>query len=156
MFDQEIGGLLTGQKTRFATLVFYNIWIGFGSVILLYSGAMKNINESVIEAGKIDGVGPFKEFIHIVFPSIYPTFVVFFVSGLAGIFTNQLNLFSFYGANAEYSDYTLGYFLYMKTQGATAGEYPYLAAMGILMTLVVVPITFFVNWGLKKIGPKEE
>ena len=33
-------------------------------------------------------------------------------------------------------------------------DYPYLAAMGLLMTLVAVPLTLLFRYVLEKVGPK--
>ena len=80
--------------------------------MLMYSGAMSGVSDSVIEAAKLDGITPIREFFYIIVPLIYPTLVTFLVVEVAGIFTNQMNLYNFYGLKAEYSLYTFGYFLY--------------------------------------------
>ena len=141
----------------FGTILFYCIWIGFGGNILLYVGAMNNISESVSEACRLDGANLFQEMIYIVFPLIYPTFVTFMVVGVGGIFTNQMALYSFFGGDAAESLQTFGYYLFRMTKAASDNggrEYPFLATMGILMTLIVAPLTFLVKWALEKVGPK--
>lgn len=155
-FNLKMEGLLSNPDTTFSTLVFYTIWVGFGGSMLLYVGAMNNIDESMIEAGKLDGTNSITEFIYIVFPSIYSTFIVFLTTGLVGIFMQQMNLYSFFGGTAKISLYTLGYYLYRQTQAATFSEYPYLAAMGIVFTLIAVPLTLGVKAFFEKIGPTAE
>lgn len=152
-FNIKMEGLLSNPNTTFSTLVFYTIWSGFGSSMLLYVGAMNNIDESMLEAGTLDGTNSITEFVYIVFPSIYSTFIVFLTTGLVGIFMQQMNLYSFYGGTAKISLYTLGYYLYRETQAATFSEYPYLAAMGIIFTLIAVPLTLGVKAFFEKIGP---
>ena len=46
--------------------------------------------------------------------------------------------------------------MYREVSVATYSDYPYLATMGLLMTIVVAPLTFFFKWGLNKIGPSAE
>jgi hypothetical protein len=47
--------------------------------------------------------------------------------------------------------------LYNKTQAATSrAEYPELAAMGLLLTLIAVPLTLVIKWALEKFGPQAE
>lgn len=154
MLGIKMEGLIANPQTAFGTILFYSIWAGFGGNILMYSGAMNSISDSVVEAAKLEGITPIKEFFKITLPLIYPTLVTFLVVGVAGIFTNQMNLFSFFGGNAEYRLYTFGYYLYRNTQGATMSDYPYLAAMGLLMTLVAVPVTLLFRYVLEKVGPK--
>lgn len=154
----DIIGFITNPPTgkTFGTILFYCIWIGFGGSILLYVGAMNNIDESVSEACKLDGANLFQEMLFIVIPLIYPTFVTFMVVGVGGIFTNQLALYSFFGPGADESIQTFGYYLFKTTKAAGESDYPFLATMGILMTLVVAPLTFLVKWALEKLGPKLE
>jgi uncharacterized FAD-dependent dehydrogenase len=62
-----------------------------------------------------------------------------------------------YGENAPDGVQTYGYYLYVKTQGAkSVAEYPILSAMGVLMTVVVVPVTMLVKQLLEKYGPSED
>ena len=155
---EQMIGYITNPPTSktFGTILFYCIWIGFGGSILLYVGAMNNISESVSEACKLDGANLFQEMIYIVIPLIYPTFVTFMVVGVAGIFTNQMGLYAFFGAGADETIQTFGYYLFRRTKAASESDYPFLATMGILMTLVVAPLTFFVKWVLEKLGPSQD
>ena len=158
-FGVKILGLLSrdNYKTVFGTLIFYNIWVGFGSQILLYVGAMNGISDSVIEAGKIDGANAVKEFLHIVFPSIYPTFIVFFTVAIAKIFTDQMALFSFYGKDIKDTRLiTVGYYLYEGVQDGTVVEYPYYSAIGIVCTMINLPLILAIRWALNKFGPSED
>lgn len=154
LFGKEIEGLLGNGKLTMGTIIFYNIWVGFGTSILMYVGAMNGISESIVESATLEGVSPLQEFYHITLPLIYPSITTFVVVGVATIFTNQLNLFAFYGQDAEFRLYTLGYYLFMNTQKASIAEYPYLSAMGIALTLVALPLTLLVKYLMEKFGPK--
>jgi ABC-type sugar transport system permease subunit len=155
--DSALGTLLDPTKENyFPVLMFYNVWIGFGTAVLMYSNKMSAIPEEIIESAQLDGVTPFKELILIVLPSIWNTFVTFMVSAVVGIFTNQMALVTFYGMDAEASLYTFGYYLYRGAKVGTNVDYPYLSAMGLLLTVIAVPITLFTRWSLKKFGPSKE
>lgn len=149
-------GLLGNPETRFGTLLFFMVWIGFGTQILMYSGAMNSIDPSVIEAAKLDGASPLREFISIIIPLIYPTLTTFLITNIAGLFTNQLNLFTFYANSADASIRTMGYFLFRQTNVSTLAEYPLLATYGIALTLIAVPVTLLSKKGIEAIGPKTE
>lgn len=154
----EMEGLLSNPKTEFGAILFFTIWIGFGVQTLIYSSAMSGISNEIVEAAKMDGITPLKEFLLIDIPMIAPTISVFVVSSTATIFANQMNLFSFYGtAASNYSIWTIGYYLYrgISAPETTLADYPYYAAFGLVMTLISILITFLVRYIMKKIDPNE-
>lgn len=153
-FGQTISGLLSNSKTSFPTILVFNVLLSFGTQTLLISGAMEGISDSVTDAAKIDGCSPIQEFTRIVVPMIWPTITTFLIVGVAGVFTNQMCLYSFYGPSAEYANMTVGYYLYRETLNAGVERYPYLAALGIVLTVIVVPLTYLVKWATNKFGPK--
>lgn len=156
-FDIEMAGLLENSETRFACILFYNILIGFGTHVLMYTNSMSGISKEIVEASQLDGASTLQEFLHVTLPMIYPTLAMFLFTGVAGIFTNQLHLYSFYGSSAPGGISTYGYYFYAKTKTATSvAEYPLLSAMGLLMSAVAVPLTLGVKWFLEKIGPSED
>ena len=154
--DSVLGSLLDPTKKKyFPVLMFYNIWIGFGTAVLMYSNKMSAIPEEIIESAHLDGAMGVKEFWYIVLPLTYPTLSVFLVTGIATIFTNQYNLFLFHG-DPEWR--TLGYYMYILA-GSTVGheqEIPNVAALGIILTVIAIPLTFGVKYCLDKFGPSED
>ena len=153
---EMISGLLSNQDTVFPTLIFYGIWTGLGGEILIYTGTMNSINESLSEYAKLDGLNDLQELVYIVIPSIWPTFVTFFVANFSGILSSQLSLYNFYGANASSRLWTVGYYMYKETLTAGKIQYPTLSAMGFVFTLIMAPATLLIRWLLLKYGPKEE
>ena len=79
-------GLLSNPNTKFGTIVFYNIWIGFGTQILMYSGAMNGIDPSITEAAKLDGASEPRIFFSIVLPLISTTVCTMLTIALASVF----------------------------------------------------------------------
>jgi ABC-type sugar transport system permease subunit len=149
-------GFLSNPNTKFGTIVFYNIWIGFGTQILMYSGAMNGIDDSAVEAARLDGVSTFQEFFHITLPLIYPTIVTFLFVGMAGMFTNQLNLYAFYGngGNLGSEYWTIGFMLFQRVNTSkTMAEYPLLSTYGMSLTLIAAPMTLLFRKALEKFGP---
>ena len=123
----------------------------------MYSDSMNAISPEVVESGKLDGAVGLKEFWYITLPSIWPTFSTFFVVGVAGLFTNQFNLYSFFSGYAAAEVSTLGYWMYVKTLNAAGSraDLSYLSAMGLILTVITVPLVF----GLRKLlsfGPSED
>jgi ABC-type sugar transport system permease subunit len=146
-------GLLSNPDTKFGTIIFYNIWIGFGTQILMYSGAMNGIDPSITEAAKLDGANPWIEFFYIILPLIFPTIQTFLVTAVAGIFVNQINLVAFEAMNAPVKYNTIGYYLFKKAASPTRYEYPVWATMGAILTLIAAPLALLTRWALEKYGP---
>lgn len=152
----EIVGLLdsTSYTQTFVTIWFYTILTGLGGNILLFIGEMSNISPSIVEAAKLDGVNVRQDFFLIYLPLIWPTLATFIVLGLPGILTSDIGLYAFYGGNAPKQLMTLGYFMTIKTVGATNDTYPFLAAYGMIITAIMLPIVFGGRAILNKIGEK--
>ncbi|MBQ2883492.1 MAG: sugar ABC transporter permease [Alphaproteobacteria bacterium] len=156
LFGVEMEPLLGNMETQFGTLIFYTIWTEFGVVVLLYSSAMSGISNSIIEAGEIDGVNSLQEFFLIVLPIIFPTLSMFLLTGVAGIFTNQLSLYALYGDNAESIVWTFGYFLFREARRATLDGYTYLSALGLMSSIVAIILTFSARYLFKKLDPMRD
>lgn len=152
-FGITMKNLVSNTTTQLYVVLFYSVLIGFGTSSLLYLGAMNGIDPSIIEAGEMDGINAFEEYLYIVLPSVYTTFSTLVVVAVAGVFSNQLNLYSFFGRGAQAQTSTIGYYLYKNTQSASLAEYPYLAAMGLMLTVIVAPVTMLVRYLLEKFGP---
>lgn len=151
--------LLTTKKTGFSTIIFYTIWAGFGTQILIYTSAMTKIDDSLVEFGELEGMSLIREFWQITLPLIFPTITIFLVAGIAGLFTNQASLYNFYGGSARTDLQTLGYVFFVriiKSNDASYAQYPYAAAAGLLFTLVATPITLIVKYALERFGPSVE
>ena len=121
----------------------------------MYANKMFDISAEIVEAAKLDGAVGIKEFWYIVLPLTFPTLSVFLVTGVATLFTNQYNIFLF-NANPKWR--SLGYYMY-DLAGGTIGheqEIPNVAALGLILTAVAIPLTFLVKYALEKFGPKEE
>ena len=135
------------QSLRLATIIFYCIWVGFGTQVLLYSNAMEQVSPSVLEAADLDGVTPMRELFSIVVPQIMPTISTFMIATIAGMFINQANLYNFYGADAGNKTITLGYYMFVIVQdqhriyGYGQSMYPFASALGLCCTAVAIPLT---------------
>lgn len=157
LFNYKLGmSYLYNTSTAPAAIIIFLLWSGFGTGMVLYTSAMSRIPDSVTESARIDGAGHTREFFSVVLPMIYPTISMFLVLGVAGFFTSQAALFSFYGYNS--SIFTYGYYFFIKVaQGsASFSDYPYAAAAGIIFTLVAAPVTLIVKYLLDKFGPTAE
>ena len=144
---KTIDGLFIGKNSLMPTVLFYNVWVCFGAQLLIYTGAMDQIPPEIIEAGKVDGVSSTREFFSIVVPMILPTVATFVIANVATLFTNQANLYAFFGDKVDYANYTIGYYLFelVNAEGNGKSMYTYASALGIVCTLIAFPLTMLVK-----------
>jgi ABC-type sugar transport system permease subunit len=150
-------------KTRIATILFYNVWISFGVNVMMFTGTMSGIDGSIVEAAQLDGANIVQEFFHVTMPMIWSTFTTFVVISLTGVFTHQLSLFAFFGVWADdYGLSSFGYFLFIKSLAGNVREnpnfpdeltYSQLAALGIVLTAITLPIVLITRKVMAKLGP---
>lgn len=149
-------GLLSEPKTQFPTVLFYTLWMQLGGGMLVFLGAMNSVDKSVVEAGKLDGLGFVGELWHVVLPRSYTVISVGFITGIASIFTNDFGLYAFYGENASSRVSTLGYYFLVQTKRAEVTDYPFWAAWGLIASFIVIPLTFLARHVIYKYGPSED
>ena len=149
-------GFLDRPETKVGALIFFSLWVGFGVNVLMFTGTMSGIDESIVESAQLDGANTVQEFIYITFPLIWPTFVSFFVICFSGIFTDQMHLHTFFGNQSE-DVATFGYYLYVKSKTSdlfsTEVTFPVLSAMGLMLTSVMLPCVLTLRKVLRKYGP---
>ena len=140
----ESGGLIANANTAFWALTIYTIWSGLGGGLILTIGQMSRTSVSVLEAAKIDGVNIFQEFIHVVWPVLYPVVTIGLYTGVTGIFLAGPPTFAFFGESADPQLYTFGYYMFTLVVGnkSSAAAYPISATMGIMFTCVAAPMVF--------------
>ncbi len=155
LFGMDFTSFFSPDK-EFGTYLFYYFWASFGGSVLIYSGTMSSISDSIIEAGQVDGVTPIQEFLKIVLPIIWPTIATFLVVGCADMFTDQMNLFTFNRADAYPEHSTVGYFLYQQMKkGDPTSRFPILSAMGLCLTVIAMPVVLLMRWFTNKVNPMD-
>lgn len=136
------------SSTAFPILLIYYIWISFGAQVLFYTNSMAQVSPSLIEAGQLDGCSETRLLTHVVLPGILSTVKTFIIVSIAGIFTNQMLLFNFYGNIYNAPDIaTIGYFIYsMAAPGpSNYDNYPLMSAFGLCCSVVAIFAVFVVN-----------
>ncbi|WP_251547966.1 carbohydrate ABC transporter permease [Pumilibacter intestinalis] len=129
------------------SIVLFVIWTGLGMNIILFSGAMNRIPESVIEYGKIDGIKPMREMFQIVLPLIAPTFGTIMLLSCINVFgaSGPILLFT----NGMHETSTIAFWMYEKV--IVRQQFGYAAAFGLILTVCSLPIFFLMRWLLKKL-----
>ncbi len=168
-FGKQVNGLLLSGRAStdneiFYTALIFTLWFSFGQNVLIYTGAMSGVDHSIVESAQLDGVTSLQEFFYIYVPMIFSTVTTFVITGLAGIFNNQMSLHIFY-ANSGDQVQVFGYYFYRMTAlniesgGNASGNYRNLnemAALGLLATAILIPITLITKKLMDKYGPSVE
>lgn len=132
------------RSSEYANLgmLIYTISTGLGANFILFGGALNNISPEVLEAAKIDGCGPFRELVSIIIPGIWPTLGTMLLLGTTGILgaSGPILLFT----KGAFETTTLSYWIYEMTIGSS-GSQEFAATIGMLMTVVTLPIVFIVK-----------
>lgn len=143
--------LLADSRYALWSIVIYGLWTGFGTNMILFNGAMARIPQDVVEYGHLEGVGFFRELFQIVIPLIWPTLSTVLLLACVGIFTASGPILLF--TEGAFNTYTISYWIYEQTIRAS---YEYASAVGLVFTLVGLPIVLFVRWLLDRIGTDVE
>ena len=163
-------GILEDANTAFAPILFFNLWLGFAGQTLLITSAMSSINESIEEAAQVDGVNSISELFYITLPMIMPTLTTFIVLSIAELFVDQMSLLTFYdqfGVDGKLQ--TIGFYLYQEvyksklvpdTQWSPSTpngrlSYSELSAFGVMISAIVIPVSFGVRKLLNLLDPNE-
>lgn len=125
-------------------ILAYCIWTGFGTNLILMTGAMARIPEDVLEAAQLDGVSSSREVVSIIIPLIWPTLTTLIVMAFTGIFTASGPLLIFDKDNKANTS-TLSYYIFYNTQRGQ--QFNYTTAVGLFFTIIGMPIIL----GVKKI-----
>lgn len=141
-FIKEQYMLLNTVKTAMGASVGFSLWLCVGGVFLWCTGAMARIPKDLLEAAALDGITPFKEFLHIVLPMISGTLSTLYIIGISGLLgAGGATLYLTYG---EYETTTLSFWLWQQVyEGAGTGT---TSALGLMMSAVSIPLVFFVKW----------
>ena len=154
----DILGWADNSNVEYLMVIIYNFIMTLGNNMLIYTGTMASISDSSLEAAQIDGVNAYQEFWYIVLPGIFRTLSLFLITNLMIIFNGQGNIFNFFGQKASENLYTFGYFLYVEVLAANGNlvEFPPIAAIGLALTFIAMPIMFTLRWLFNKYGPSED
>lgn len=131
---------LGSTKTAIWVLILLSVW-QFGSSMLIFLGALKQIPQELYEAAKVDGAGPFSRFFRITFPlltsTIFFNLVMQSINGLLVFAQGQII------TDGKPMDSTKFYVLYMYEQAFEFNKAGYASALGWVMVVLIALFTAF-------------
>ncbi len=150
-------GLLASKETATTTIIVYVILTSFTTNVLLFSGGMARIPIDVIESAKLEGCGPLRELVSIVFPLIWPTFSTQMIFTMTGIFnaTGPILLFT----SGKYETSTIAFWIFKQVYGdgnmGGTGAYNLVSCAGLCFTIIGVPLILIARKLVEKVDSVE-
>lgn len=135
-------------------IMLYDIFVGVGANLILWLGGMNRIPYDLIEYGKLEGIGPFREFTKVVLPLIWPTFVTMITLQIIGLFGSSGSVLVL--TDGEFGTYTLAFWMYKMVQENLVGEYNHVAALGMIFTILTIPIVIICRKIMNRFGEEVE
>ena len=150
-------GILARPETATTTILVYCTLTGCTGNVLIFGGGMARIPEEVIEAAKLDGVGPFRELVSIIFPLIWPTISTQLIFAMTGFFNASGPILLFPHANNDVTTISFWIFEQVYGEGGLGGTgfYNVVSAAGLCFTLVGVPVILLTQWLIGKVDKVE-
>lgn len=142
IFHWELPPLLYQEKTATFTIVFYTMFMGLGTNLILFSGAMAKIPPEIVEATQLEGIGFFKELFTIELPLIMQTVLVLLLFSVMNVLGASGPILVF--TQGSYNTQTITYWFYENV--IVARNYNLASAFGLCLSVVSVPLVVVCQW----------
>lgn len=131
---EQSTSLLGNPKTALGVIILMGVW-QFGSSMLIFLAALKQIPHSLYESAMVDGARPWKMFTRITLPMLTPT--IFFNLILQIINGFRVFTESYVITDGGPLDSTLSYVLYLYRRAFTYFDMGYSCALAWVLVLIV-------------------
>ncbi len=141
---------LGNPRNALTCIIVVSVWQWSGWIMTIYLANLQSIPDDLYESAAIDGASPWKRFMYITVPMLFPSVSYTFITGMI----SGLKVFDMIYAltNGGPNGQTESIISLMMKKGFTEGFYSYACAMGTVFMIIVLIITmfqmkFFNNWG---------
>ena len=120
-------------------------WKNAGWAAIMYLAAISAIDEQMIEAAKVDGASRMRTILHIIIPTILPTYFVIVMLNIASFLSNGMEQYYVFqnSFNRKYIE-VLDLYVYNKAYSGR-GNYPVATAISILKSIVSIGLLTAAN-----------
>lgn len=134
-------------KLVIPVIVFAMTWRGAGGTALIYLSNFQQIDDSIYEATRLDGVGPFKRFFKITLPMMRTTIFLLLILQIISVFQVFYEPMVIAGNNVDALSLMLLAYNYAYVNGEF--EYAKSAATSVILALIIIATTLL-YFGLTK------
>ena len=155
-------GLLGSEETAFLSLILLNFFMGFVGNNVVLTGAFSRVPDELYESAELDGAGFWTVCFKIAIPCVWSTITMMMTFALCSIFTADVNVFLYTDGTGEPGLSTIGFTLYKITYEISVNgspdvsAYGYPAALGLVLTIMTLPIVLFGRRFLEKLSDSVE
>ncbi|WP_198664183.1 carbohydrate ABC transporter permease [Jiangella endophytica] len=140
--------LVSRPETSLGTLIVLGVW-QFGSPMVIFLAALRQIPGELYEAASLDGAGAFRSFVSITLPMLTPVIFFNLILRIIGSFQTFTPAFVVSGGTGGPTDSTLFYTLYLYQEAFTNFRMGYASAMAWIL-LVIIGVFTAANFALSK------
>ena len=135
---------LTNVKITWYLQTGIGIWKNLGFSAIIYLATIVSIDQQLFDAANVDGANRWQTIIHIVVPSLIPTYLNLLILGVGFILSNGFEqYYLFYNPLVHSKIQVLDLFLYRV--GLMRGDFPLSTALGMSKSLISITLLFTVN-----------
>ena len=99
-------------ETSIPAILMFVVWKIFGYNMLIFLAVLQTVPDELYEAARIDGAGPWKQFVHVTLPAIAPTLLLVSIISVAGFFQLFAEPYVMTQGGPAQSTVTVLYFMY--------------------------------------------
>lgn len=137
-----------GPDTAWHTIIIFNIWTGFQSNMIFFLAAMNRVPQELVDAAKVDGASEPRICFNIVLPLVAKNIVTMATLGMGTMFSwGTISLLMMRDSSGMNGTGAIGLTLLNFTSGK---QYGYVAAYGLMCTLIAAPLIL----GVRALGNK--
>ena len=139
---------LTNNELSNAMVLAQVVWLGIPNNMILWSGALARIPDSIVESARMDGAGWVREMFQMILPLVWPTFVLLVITSIANCFGATGSVFLL--TSGDYGTQTLSNWMYMQVQTASAAgrldnALTLVSAMGVMISVIAITVALLVR-----------
>jgi multiple sugar transport system permease protein len=134
--------LLSERALALPTLIVINVWLIFGSQMVIYMAGIKGIPAELYEVAQIDGAGRWARFMNVTLPMLSPTIFLNLVLGIIGAM--QMFDVPYVMTQGGPSESTLTYVFYLYNTGWVELSMGKASALGWILFIIILAITMLV------------
>jgi oligogalacturonide transport system permease protein len=132
---------LGNPKLALITIAFIPMW-QFGSSMVLFLAALKQVPRELYEASKLDGASRFRTFFNITMPMISSIILFNIIMQLVACFQEFTSIFVVTSGGPEKATYVLAYKIYLE--GFSYFKMGYASALSWILFILILVLTLIV------------
>lgn len=140
-FGLESLNLLGDESTVIPAIIMIGFpWVN-GLTYLMYCATFDGIDESMMEAAKIDGASGWQIFTKIELSAIKPMFISFYILAFIGQFHDYERFLILTNGGPNYASRTPALYMYQKAFDGLDADYGYACAMAMILFIITFILT---------------